>query len=273
VETDNKTVRKSVNEALERTRKEGVTKLACLNAVIPGFETSRYLDARAKSAIDIPPVRSRIVKSVEDSSGVIKHPVLLRRLKEWRNNKAKEMSLPHYMILPQKTMVTLANFVPQSLCTLKQVKGMGTKKSEKYGEELLDIIISYCTKEKIEPSDETLTEKKKEKKEKEDTKKISYGLFREGKKIAQIAEERNLSTNTIEQHLAYYVGTGEIPIGKLVSQEITDLIAGQFEGSEDFKMAPVKDALGDKVSWSDIKFVVSHLTFLRKKAENGIRQI
>jgi hypothetical protein len=35
---------------------------------------------------------------------------------------------------------------------------MGTKKSGKYGEELIDIIISYCRKEKIEPA-ETLTAK------------------------------------------------------------------------------------------------------------------
>ena len=266
VETDNKTVRKSVTEALERTRKEGVTNLACLNVVRQGFETGKYLGARAKSAIDIPPARSRPLKSVEDTSGNIKHPVLLRQLKEWRNIKAKETDLPHYMILPQKTMVTLANFVPQSLPALKQVKGMGTKKSEKYGEELLDIIISYCTKENIEAPDIILIEKKQEKKVKDETKKISFDLFREGKTIAQIAEERAFSINTIEGHLANYVGTGEIPVDKFVSQEITDLITGQFEGSEDFKMGPVKEALGDKVSWSDIRFVVSYLTFLREKA-------
>ncbi len=57
VETDNKTVRKSVSEALERTRKEGVTRLACLNAVRSGFKISKYLDAKAKSAIDIPAVK------------------------------------------------------------------------------------------------------------------------------------------------------------------------------------------------------------------------
>jgi hypothetical protein len=209
---------------------------------------------------------------VEDTSGIIKHPELLSRLKEWRNNKAKETALPHYMILPQKTMVTLANFLPQSLRALKQVKGMGTKKSEKYGEELLDIIITFCTKENIEPADVTFTEKKQEKKVKEETKKISYDLFREGKTIAQIAEERVLSINTIAGHLAYYVGTGEIPIDNFVSKEITDLIAGYFEGTEDFKMGPVKDALGDKISWSDIKFVINHLSFLRKRDENGTRK-
>ena len=253
VETDNKTVRKSVSEALERVRKEGVTKLACLNAVRSGFKISKYLDAKAKSAIDIPAVKSHSAKSVDDTSGIIQHPALFRQLKEWRNIKAREMELPHYMILPQKTMVTLANFMPQSLPALKLVKGMGKKKSEKFGEELLNIIISYCKKEKIEPPAETLTEKKIPKKIKEETKKISYDLFKEGKSISQIAEERKLSITTIEGHLAYYVGTGEIPVNKFVSQEITDLISSHFEGSDDFKMGPVKAALGEKVSWSDIK--------------------
>ena len=264
VETDNKTVRKSVSEAIERLRKEGVTKLACLNAVRSGFEISKYLDAKAKSAIDIPAAKSHSAKPVEDDSGIIKHPALFRRLKEWRNIKAREMSLPHYMILPQKTMVTLANFIPQSVPALNMVKGMGKKKSEKFAEELLDIIISYCKKENIEPPAETLTEKKIPKQIKDETKKISYDLFREGKAISQIAEERKLNITTIESHLAYYVGTGDIPINRFVSQEITDLITSHIEGSDDFKMGPVKAALGEKVSWSDIRFVINHIMFLRK---------
>jgi uncharacterized protein YpbB len=141
---------------------------------------------------------------------------------------------------------------------------MGKKKSEKFGEELLNIIILYCIKEKIEPPVEIITEKKIPKKIKEETKKISYGLFKEGKTISQIAEVRKLSISTIEGHLAYYVGTGEIPLDKFVSQEITDLIVSHFEGKDDLKIGPVKEALGEKVSWSDIKFVINHTMFLRK---------
>lgn len=272
VETDNKSVRKSVIDALSRAKKEAVTRLACLNSARSGFETGRYLDARAKASIEIPEARSRTVNSIEDSSGIVRHPVLLKQLKEWRNHKAIEADLPHYMILPQKTMVTLANLLPQSPRALKQVKGMGTRKSEKYGVELLDIITSYCENENIEAPDMPVTEKKKSKKEREDTKKISCDLFREGKTISQIAEERGLSINTVERHLAYYVGKGEIAVGRFVSQETTDLIAGRFEGSEDLKMGPVKASLGDDVSWSDIRFVVSHITFTRKKAENSVRE-
>jgi hypothetical protein len=264
VETDNKTIRKSVSEALERIRKEGITKLACLNTVKSGFTIGKYLDAKAKSAIDIPSVKSHSAKSMDDTSGIIQHPALLRQLKEWRNTKANEMKLPHYMILPQKTMVTLVNFVPQSLPALNLVKGMGKKKSEKFGEELLNIIISYCEKEKIEPPIEVVIEKKNTKKIKGETKKISYDLFKLGKAISQIAEERNLTVTTIESHLAFYVGTGEIPINKFVSKETTDLIMSHFEGIDDLKIGPVKEALGEKVSWSEIRFVSSHLSFLRK---------
>jgi hypothetical protein len=264
VETDNKTIRKSVSEALERIRKEGVIKIACLNTVKSGFTISKYLDTKAKSAINIPAVKSHSAKIADDTSGIIQHPALLRQLKEWRNTKATEMKLPHYMILPQKTMVTLANHIPQSRAALKLVKGMGKKKSEKFGEELLNIIISYCEKEKVEPPAEESSEEKIPKKVKEETKKISYDLFREGKTISQIAEERKLSVTTIEAHLAYYVGRGEIPVNKFVSQELTDLITSHFEETDDLKMGPVKATLGEKVSWSDIRFVISHLEFIRK---------
>ena len=264
VETDNKTVRKSLSEALERLRKEGVTRLACLNTVRSGFTISKYLEAKAKSAIDVPAVKSHPAKSVDDTSGIIQHPVLFRLLKEWRNQKARETGLSHYMILHQKTIFTLANIMPRSLPALKLVKGMGKKKTEKFGGELLEIIISYCKKENIAPAVDTIIEKKIPKKVKEDTKKISFDLFMGGKQVSQIAEERKLSTTTIESHLAYYVGTGEIPVNKLVSQEIADLISIHLEGSDDLKMGPVKAALGEKVKWSDIKFVMNHLEFLRK---------
>lgn len=264
VETDNRAVRKSVNEALERTRKECITKLACLNAVRPGFETGKYLEARAKAAIEIPETRTRDIASADDKSGVVKHPALMKLLREWRNRLAKETALPHYMILPQRTMLNLVNFLPQTPRELKQIKGMGAKKSMQYGEEILDIISSYREKENIEAPEIPVTVKKKAKKERENTKKISFDLFREGKTIAGIAKERNLSLSTVEKHLSYYVGMGEIPVDRFLPKEKIDLITEYLEGSDDLRIGPVKEALGDRVSWSDIRFMVSHITFLRK---------
>jgi hypothetical protein len=263
VETDNKAVRKSFSEALSRIRKEGMAKLACLNAAKSGFTISKYLEAKAISVLDVQPVKTHVVKSLEDTSGVIQHPVVFKELKEWRNIKARELDLPHYMILPQKTMLTLANYLPQTMVAINSVKGMGKKKSEKYGGELLEIITSFCKKENIEPPAETFAEKKP-KKIKEDTKKTSFDLFMSGKEVSQIALDRELNVNTIETHLAHYVSLGEIPIDRFVSKEIRELIENQFDGSSELVLGPVKTALGDRVSWSDIKFVASHLRFLRK---------
>lgn len=271
VETDNKAVRKTVTEALKRAGKEGFTKLACLDAVRHGFIVSKYLEARAKAAIDLHELKTRTAKSVEDDSGITKHPELFRRLKAWRNEKAREMHLAHYMIIPQKTMVTLAGFLPQDLSVLKQVKGMGKKKSGKFGEELLEIITSYCREFNIEPDNGEggVVVKESTKKIKADTKKISFDLYNEGKSPEEIAGERNLSLTTIESHLAYYVSTGEIPVNKLLSQEMVELISGHFEPGEELRMGPVKAALGEEVSWRDIRFVMSYIKFLRKsESEN-----
>jgi uncharacterized protein YpbB len=145
---------------------------------------------------------------------------------------------------------------------------MGKKKSEQFGEELLEIIISYCESENIEPEEITIAEQVASKKNKGDSKKISFRLFNEGKAIAEIAKEREMAESTIEGHLAFYVGTGEIPVNKFVSQEMMVLIVSHFNGSDDLSMGQVKEALGEKVSWRDLRFVVNHLKFLRKTGQN-----
>ena len=110
VETDNKTVRKSIAEALERLKREAATRLACLNEARSGFTIGKYLDAKAKSAIEVPAAKSHSAKIMDDTSGNIQHPVLFRMLKDWRNQKAKETGLSHYMILHQKTIVNPGQF-------------------------------------------------------------------------------------------------------------------------------------------------------------------
>jgi hypothetical protein len=264
VETDNKEIRKAISEALARVKQETAIKLACLNSIRSGFQVRKYLEAKARAAIDTPPARIPAIKSLEDTSGVIQHPALYTRLKAWRDHMAREMNLPHYMILPQSTMGTLTNFLPQSLPALKQVKGMGKKKSEKFGDGILTIITTYCQEKNIEQPVEIYIEKVTPTKVKVDSKLVSFNLFKTGKTILQIAEERNMAMSTIEGHLAHYIGTGDIPILEFVSHDISTLIASHFEGKGDYHMGTVKAALGDQVSWSEIRFVMKHLEFKRK---------
>lgn len=265
VETDNKTIRKSVNEAFEKARKDVVIKLECLNVARSGFQINKYLNARAKTVVDIPSPGTRPAKFSDVVTGTSHHPDLFQALKDWRNNRARELAVPHFQILHQKTLLDLSNILPQSAAALKRIKGIGKKKAHIYGGELLELITSYCRMENIAIVPAEPAEEKTSKKKKADTKKISLDLFKMGRTVSEIAEERKLSTTTIEGHMAYYVGTGEIQVTQFVSKETADLIARHFEGSEDFKMGPVKESLGDRVSWSEIRFVVSHIKYLRSK--------
>jgi hypothetical protein len=267
VETDNKVVRKSITEALNRLRQDTSLKLVCLESAGTGFRISDYLETRAKAAIELPPIKAKTVRSVEDTSGIIRHPALFRQLKAWRDRKAKEANHPHYMILHQRTLETLTNFLPQTPAALKHIKGLGKIKAENYGDELLEIIVAYCLEEKIEPPAIPVSEKRPETKRKKDTKLESFTLFKEGLTPKEIARVRNMAVSTIEGHLAHYVGTGELSLNEFVSPDMAALIAKHLEASEANQLGPVKATLGDEVSYGDIRFVMKHLAYLRKVKE------
>ncbi len=270
VETDNKDVRKVLTDALTRLRQETQIKLACLYAVRSGFKVAEYLDTKAKAAIEAPPAKAPVIRSVEDTSGNIQHPVLYNMLKTWRNHKAIEQDLPQYMILPQGTLATLTNFLPKSVRELKKVKGMGKVKTEKYGDELLSIIQIYSRENNLESPADAFTGKNSpvKTKVKTDTKLSSFSLYKAGKTVAQIAEERHIAPSTVEGHLAHYVGTGDIPVIEFVSPGKTELITSHFEGNGDYQLGQVKSALGEQVSWSEIRFVVKHLEYLKTTSKN-----
>jgi hypothetical protein len=265
VETDNKATRKSVTEALERVRQEAVMKLACLNAVKTGFRVKTYLEAKALASIESVTVKRPSSVVVEDTSGIIQHPGLYNRLKAWRDNLARELNLTHYMILPKGTILTLANFLPQTPQALKKIKGMGKKKFEQYGTELLLIIQDYCREHNIvSPPAEVLAPDVPAVRIKTDTRLTSYNLFKAGKSLTIIARERDMAVSTIEGHLAHYVGMGELSINEFVSPDRIALITRYFQNKEEYPISPAKKALGELVTWSDLRFVIKHLEYLRK---------
>lgn len=110
------------------------------------------------------------------------------------------------------------------------------------------------------------TKKEKVLKEpKPDTKEISFSLYKQGKMPEEIALERGLGLTTIETHLAHYVSLGMIPVTQFVSKEKFDKIietSKRIEG--DAKLAPIKEALGDDYSYSEIKYSLATQKHLKK---------
>ncbi len=65
---------------------------------------------------------------------------LFRRLREWRTNLSRKTGLPAYMILPDASLMHLAEIQPTTMAELFEVKGIGPAKAQKYGEELLTVL-------------------------------------------------------------------------------------------------------------------------------------
>jgi ATP-dependent DNA helicase RecQ len=143
------------------------------------------------------------------------------------------------------------------------LSGFGKAKVDKYGDEILAFVEKYCSSHNIETNMAAKADNpKRERKEKTNeaktpTRSISFSLFKEGKTLAEIAKERNLSIGTIEAHLAWYVETGEIDINKMVPMEIQQLIreAAKTHGYQSHKT--LKDNLPESITYGEIRLVLA----------------
>ena len=95
------------------------------------------------------------------------------------------------------------------------------------------------------------------KKNKEDTKKVSFRLFKEGMKVKEIAEFRELTTGTISNHLLHYVRTGDIKLQELVDQEKINYITAHLQKFSSLPQGvkEIKEKLGEYTSYDEIRFV------------------
>ena len=62
---------------------------------------------------------------------------LFALLKEWRASRAKAEGVPFYIVFSNRELAVLANSRPQSKAQLLEIHGVGEKKVQKYGDELL----------------------------------------------------------------------------------------------------------------------------------------
>jgi ribonuclease D len=135
---------------------------------------------------------------------------LHKHLRQLRDEICEKNNLPIYIVANSATLDEMAMYLPQSPEELKKISGFGDAKIEKYGLQFLNIIQQYSHEHNLSSliDEKPKTKKQKLSNAKPDTKQESFKLYKEGKNVAQIAEIRNLTTQTIEGHLAHYVSSG-----------------------------------------------------------------
>jgi hypothetical protein len=184
-------------------------------------------------------------------------------LKQWRTTKAGEMNTPAFVVLHNTALAEIAAKLPATKQDLSTIKGLKSKKGKVFGDEILQLVARYMSENNL-PLPDTAHESEagepvSKKKGKSKTRQESLRLFLEGKSVAGVAGVRGLALSTIEGHLAYFVGTGELDIERLVEPEKAARISAYFLKSKDPLLGPAKAAMGDDVSFGELRFVLNYL--------------
>ncbi|MBT8340952.1 MAG: AAA family ATPase [Desulfatitalea sp.] len=271
VETDNKEIRKRINDTIKVLREIVAVKQAGVLSCREEFSSGKYLRALSTSAMEASQPKKK-KPSIVYTAADVGHPELFETLRQWRKEKAAEEGIALFQVLHQKTLVQIAVHLPQTIKALKKIKGIGPRLAEKYGEELTTLVVDYRQRSGIvevvlpEPAaPQPSQDKKAEPAHKEDTKKVSLELFQKGLTIPQVALQRGLKTTTIKGHIAFFISKGEVEITEVLKEDKRRTIERTIGEIPNSSLKEIKTALGDHFSYGDIKLVQAYLEYMGQR--------
>ena len=188
------------------------------------------------------------VTTTKKKSTVIKD-TLFERLRKLRYNISKEEDIAAYLIFSDATLRELEIQRPQTDDEFLAISGVGQRKLEVYGGEFMDEIKTFINEKKRGRKDTTLE---------------TFKLYQEGFSIDEIADKRNLKTQTIFSHLSkLYLEGKDIALDKFTDASTLKLVANAKKVlKNEVALKPYFEFLGEKVPYEQIRI---GLTILQKK--------
>lgn len=215
-------------------------------------------------------IKRKIEKFIEAQVDEVYDAKLFEILKALRKRISEETHVPPFIVFSDTSLKQMATYFPTSEEQMLKISGVGYSKFDKYGNRFLETIRPYVSENNITPKEIPIeTPKKKssvESSPKVNTAEISYNLFKQGKSIKEIAEERGFVTTTIETHLLKYFENGEnIDLSKYIHSNYEQDIYNAIDTYGAEKLRVLKDALPEGVSYFDIKYFL-----IKYKQKNAV---
>ncbi len=194
---------------------------------------------------------------VRDLTPAEADPALAEYLREWRRNMARENKVPAYIVLHDSTLEELCRRRPANFAELKQVPGIGEKKADVYGAEILQALRNFgvgaraapAAAREPAPAEQTLR------------------LLNEGHSFEEIGRIRARQVSTIVCTVANLIETGQVKLDpKWISPDAQPLIEAACLKQGVERLKDIKEAVPPYVSFEDIRLVVAHL-----RAENRVK--
>ena len=184
---------------------------------------------------------------------------LYEQLRQVRAQLAKEEGMPAYIIFSNKSLEDMASRMPNTYEEFLDVEGVGSVKAEKYAGYFLPAIQEYSSSN---PNATVEAEPHRESVETQSSGgQSSYHLSAQyaerGLTPLEIAIERNMTEATILSHLTQAAEQGDLEV---FDADLSSYIKNQIKqairkvGTNSLK--DIKEALPDKISYDDIKYVL-----------------
>ncbi|MBO7295339.1 MAG: AAA family ATPase [Bacteroidaceae bacterium] len=161
--TDSKRVKERAEASIDTLREALRVKTQLLNYVQSApFSLTAYLRRKADILLDVadkeetgattkasktPKKKAEKEEKITDVPQDILHPRLFNVLRAWRADKARELSLPAYIVFSQRALISMTNMQPRTIAELKKMPGVGKAVTERYGDALLELIHEYLLEE------------------------------------------------------------------------------------------------------------------------------
>ena len=172
-------------------------------------------------------------------------------LREWRRNTARQKMTAAFVVMHDATLDALCQARPKTLTELRRISGMGEKKCEMYGEEILEVLRRFGRGERASkewharpatPSLETLE------------------LLEKGHSFEEIAQIRGRKVRSVIALVADLIEKGETElkpqwVDAAKREQIRE--ASKQAGTEWLK--PIKDVLPEEISYEEIRLVVAEI--------------
>ena len=177
-------------------------------------------------------------------------------LREWRRGVAKEDKIVSFMVMHDSSLDEICRRRPTSLTEIRGIPGFGEKKTERYGQQILQVLAQFNTgarasaplEVKSKPAEETIR------------------LLGEGHSFLEIANRRGRHLGSVVGLIANLVEKGELQFQPGWIEE--DKLASIEEACARLgtrALKPLKDALAPDVTYEEIRLVVARLRSEQQK--------
>jgi ATP-dependent DNA helicase RecQ len=189
---------------------------------------------------------------------------LFEALRESRRKLAEERQVPPYVIFNDGTLRQLAIIRPSTLDRMRGVSGIGDIKLRDFGERFLQIILQHCRGRGLSLDNNRAPAKvetpPKISPRPNPTKDLAFEQFRQGAAIEDVMHQTNRGRATVNDYLVDFI-RAERPasITAWVASDLYQRVASCARQVGTDRLKPIFLALGEKVSYDDIRLVLAHL--------------